>query len=584
MTEPDTSSRSIKTEPYQPTTKKQNGPGIAPRGSSVKTRRSPVDNHPPASISSAGIKSAQQTTRKFPKRVQKLLEQNLSREQSLSRKPDVSTTRRSGPKRSRTRDSLKIQSPKRARSKPSKFLDSENYEFRPARPIKRSRLTLSSPELAPAVKLEHSPATAKCRRTMDHPQSNETAIFIIDDNDDDDFVPMPESDTEKSVKKEASDGDEAGEDTRPTPAVSVRFTEEEAEKLLPSPDFPHLPWIKGEWWNEEDEVVLQRERGVLAAALAEWAVSQNYEQSLWKAMLQLYGRTPFDLFRYGLKLETGSKRRPLEIGGGEVINICMSQDLALELSVLVCHPIWHNDITILRFALQYAIYCRVEGHIYPLSAVQKAMAEDAQDEFLQTIVKWQNNDSLLNEPWKRLAGDYYYHSLDHGGPHANLDLKELFAELKKRVKPSASSNEQEKMLFLLRVANVRAVRNALDSLEIYGYKKWLPTKEYSEAYKKYQLESTNAKTLRSFPPTRDALRKWKKTCFLHEVREKLIRTRLRLAGEPDNLLDFPESDPIPFYIFSESTTPSQKAIIRGVVYPEHDTPLPPRATVDNAAT
>ena len=294
-------------------------------------------------------------------------------------------------------------------------------------------------------------------------------------------------------------------------------------------------------------------------------------------MIQLYGRTPFDLFRYGLKVDA----RPLRFLTtltGKYININMTQDLALGLSILISHPIWHNDIALLRFALQYAVYCRIEDHIQPLPAVLDAMANDTQDEFLQSIIKVQNNKELPEKQWRQLLGDYYYHSLDHGGPHANLDLKELFAELKKRVKPRPATNDQEKMLFLLRLSDVRAIGDSLDSLEVYGQKKWASVDTYYR-----QRMDVLRKVTRFLPPSSSTLQQWKKACFLHELREKIIRHKIRLAGQPDNLLDYPEVDPIPFYLLSKHVNTSQRAVIRGVIYSVDEEQLPPPSEKNDSA-
>lgn len=285
-------------------------------------------------------------------------------------------------------------------------------------------------------------------------------------------------------------------------------------------------------------------------------------------MIQLYGRTPFDLFRYGLKVHT-KPTRVIPNGAERYIDINMTHDLALELSMLMSHPVWHNDLAFFRYALQYAVFCRIQGHVSPLPAVLDAMAHDPQDEFLQSIVKNQNNGELPEKQWSQLVGDYYYHSLDHGGPKANLDMKELFAKLNNRVKARPARNEQDKKLFLLRTIDVRAIKEALDSLEIYGEKKWASVESY---YRRRQDEMPNKA---SFPPSMSTMQQWKKRCLLHELREKLIRRKIRLAGQPDNLLDYPEADPIPFYLLSKHVTPDQRDVIRGVVYPAEEEQLPP---------
>ncbi len=69
---------------------------------------------------------------------------------------------------------------------------------------------------------------------------------------------------------------------------------------------------------------------------------------------------------------------------------------------------------------------------------------------------------------------------------------------------------------------------------------------------------------------------WKKDVFLHGLRERIIRGRLRVRGQPDMLYDVPQSDPRPLHFLSSRIPQDQLDVVAGVVCLPGDTPLPAR--------
>ena len=92
----------------------------------------------------------------------------------------------------------------------------------------------------------------------------ETPITIDDDDDDSDDDFRPDENAPVEATKEILTLDN----------IPVRFDEVDAEKLLPSPFFPHLAWVKDNYWNEDNEAALQHQHGSWASSLAAWAVNQ----------------------------------------------------------------------------------------------------------------------------------------------------------------------------------------------------------------------------------------------------------------------------------------------------------------------
>lgn len=146
----------------------------------------------------------------------------------------------------------------RKRSPPSRYLDSENYSFRVVKRGRVSHLTSSSPK---------PPGRAEMRQPSNHsrslsrersPQRSEPYTTLDSDDEDSDGDFEPADDLPVKATKAPSTHD----------SIIVRFNEAEAEDLLPSPIFPHIEWVKDNYWTLDDEAALQRQYGSWADWLA----------------------------------------------------------------------------------------------------------------------------------------------------------------------------------------------------------------------------------------------------------------------------------------------------------------------------
>ncbi|KAI0168248.1 hypothetical protein BJ166DRAFT_496496 [Pestalotiopsis sp. NC0098] len=79
---------------------------------------------------------------------------------------------------------------------------------------------------------------------------------------------------------------------------------------------------------------------------------------LWKMALHIFGKSPYHLFSWGLREPDPPNPRLYE-----------------ELSIIISHPIWQNDISRLRYAIQKAIAFRVQGHVEPIGPINNDTAE-----------------------------------------------------------------------------------------------------------------------------------------------------------------------------------------------------------------
>ncbi len=318
-----------------------------------------------------------------------------------------------------------------------------------------------------------------------------------------------------------------------------------------------------EFWDDDDETKLQQEQ-------RDWAVSMTWaapnlvcEQQLWRVMIRLFGKIPADLFRYGLKVDN-HQMKTVQIGGKQVKSINISQPMCNGLQELICHPMWSGKIDLLRYALQLAVYCRVQDHVLPLGPGMTIRPQ------LQTAIM-AAVQTLSKEERVDVVAELYYQSYLATGPGANPDVQILFRTLKESIKPARAKHPAERQIFLLRTTDIKAVRDALDSTTRFGTPVWQPCTTYWTHYKEARHEKEK------YPPDMPALVDWKKKVMLHGLREKAIRTRLRELGCSDMLYDIPQSDPLPYHFASSGIASSQLSVVTGVVPMPDEEPLPPRA-------
>jgi len=344
--------------------------------------------------------------------------------------------------------------------------------------------------------------------------------------------------------------------------------EAEAKAMLPDPLFCHFEFVvDGKYWSEEDERILQRDYADWAKQMDASVKEKHRERSLWRLTIKLFGCHPYDLFRYGLQVERQRRQGPDAISGKEPKNMNLSQALCMELQSLMCHPLWDGKIELLRYALQLAVYYRVENHISPLGPGIDLKQEPKDD-------VWKSAKAVA-DPEQRMSiiGDYCYETFLQHGPPGNPYIRELAARLQETLTPVPAKEPTDRLLFKLRLADLRAVKQALDgTTTMFGAAKWQPCADY---WMQYQVARTRAW---QYPPTSIAqLSEWKQAWFLHAKREKLVRIRFRERGMGDMLLDMPRTDPVPFYVNSRRVTQEQRDVLYGAVWPTHEEPLPPRA-------
>lgn len=365
------------------------------------------------------------------------------------------------------------------------------------------------------------------------------------------------------------------------PKLKPKYTDEEAaDKFLPRDDFfPHMTWIyNNEIWTKNDEERFRLVHNEEARAQVEASKSSRYQDmSLWRVMIQLYDAIPIDLFRYGLKLDTSVLHK---FAYKDVPNLNMAATTTRNLEILMCHPIFKADIAYLRWALQLAIYHRVAGHIFPVAAFpkdthQRSSGQDPTIRFFKHMIE--SNPGGFTKG-KMIIGDYYYHMLGYAGPAADHDMRRLGTLLEEQLTPARPANKEETQLFLLRTQDITAVTSALNSMQEYGCNKFAPCSEYWQRFKKHRADTTN----RCPPCSPNTLCEWKEKCFLHELREKAVKAKLRRRGVPDFFFDVEQSGYVPRHVYSGKVSTEQRAIISGTIYPHDAEKLPPFVPSEDA--
>lgn len=301
-------------------------------------------------------------------------------------------------------------------------------------------------------------------------------------------------------------------------------------------------------WNEDEKVQLE----------ASWSSSDSCqldppkntdEHPLWRIMVDVFSSVPRDLFTYGLKLRIKDSKTKLKDADSdlELPDLNMGGYFCKLLQRLACHPMWYGDLSRLRYALQLAICTRITNHISPLGPLDVS--------------------SLTGQRNSRRTGDQVLTMWSSLGLPSYPDMKQFAEQLSKVVKKSGKTqakNDSERLLFLVEEKDIVSVSEALDTLQIYGKRKWEKTDAYYEAYRQQRIKRN------SHPPTTaQELLDWKKVCFLADKRDALIRSRILSHELELACFDVPEKDVMVAGYFDKSSKVSedQRSILRGMVNP-----------------
>ncbi|KAK6079204.1 hypothetical protein SCUP234_05757 [Seiridium cupressi] len=264
------------------------------------------------------------------------------------------------------------------------------------------------------------------------------------------------------------------------------------------------------WWSGKDEDDLQSEDHWSGDEVAQvdHYIKNTAERPLWRIMIHIYGCFPRDLFTYGLKHKIDNQLKAA--GGDEFPNLNIPPNMCKSLASLLAHPIWRADISRVRYALQVAVCYRFKDHVLPLGPFTMPRLPPRD-------VSKDTRDEILWFAWK------------HTGPGSGDWMEDLFAQLKRVVGKARldAETEEERCLFKLEEGDVVNVINALDSMFLYGSRRWKTTAVYEEDCKQHRLKRN------SHPPrTQEDFESFKKASFLADKRDCTIRYRMKHDDRP----------------------------------------------------
>lgn len=310
-------------------------------------------------------------------------------------------------------------------------------------------------------------------------------------------------------------------------------------------------------WTAQDEASLQNSWGTDDDAVLEKSMKSNTsERELWSMMVDIFECLPWDLFRYGLKMGSSDRRRfTITRPNGQEIQLnspYITKPLCDELKQIITHPIWKGDVTLLRYALQWSVHCRIKNHDAPLPPVRRLPHLKSMYAFTAFTTQ---GDELATLEWDLAQAPF------NDQPFRNL-LDMISCIIKKRHISAIESSD--KHIFNLKVTDVQLVHEAMNRMLHFNQVAYLNAAAYHEAYK-----AQRATPSAGFPPTSTTtLRAWKKQCRIAELREDGIRQKLNdpafsEAGR-NYLLDIHFKDRHPCYLQLPIVTPSQQATLAGV--------------------
>lgn len=355
--------------------------------------------------------------------------------------------------------------------------------------------------------------------------------------------------------------------TAPGSIQKPSMTKEEAEERLPRRYVGNTPL-----WTDEDEQQLQDSWTADDQAVLEHHCATNTAESpLWRMMIHLFGRHPYDLFRYGLKYDD-SVLGKITVGGRSFTNPgYLSSSICDKLQTMLCHPIWRADLSRARYVLQIAIMHRVPGHIFPIGPlpVSRARSSFAAE--------------LLHEGSTERARHFNFVAYQLTYPGSDPEIESLCEIIKKIVERDDETDDlqpREQTLFLLQHKDVSTVIEALDQLHTFGQRTYESCDAHLLAYK----QTLECGSKGPFPPRDPAtLKRWKRDCALPARRDWIVAVRhwehnVDARGVEDPIYDIAYVDPPPFHLDCEllEVTDAHRAIVRGTMWPLSKTAPPKR--------
>ncbi|KAK1750953.1 hypothetical protein QBC47DRAFT_464549 [Echria macrotheca] len=224
---------------------------------------------------------------------------------------------------------------KRGRGRPRKNPTVPPPDGQPA-PAKRGR---GRPRLSQPRESGRPQDAVKCR-----PGRPRLSSFMAGD------PPNPGSSSSSSTSSDESEHDPADMPQETPESISGYWDPCATDQWIFEPCTMHTPlWNEtlqrqvADSWTDEDEVCLVQHTSMLRAA---------GEQDLWKEFGQHFKLPLWELFRYGLRIDTSASDPPCPY---------MDAELCSNLRIAICHGFWDGDPSILRFALQWAVSAATES-------------------------------------------------------------------------------------------------------------------------------------------------------------------------------------------------------------------------------
>ncbi|KAJ2991222.1 hypothetical protein NUW58_g2592 [Xylaria curta] len=207
-------------------------------------------------------------------------------------------------------------------------------------------------------------------------------------------------------------------------------------------------------------------------------------QHLWKGCVALFQSSPWDLFTWGLHLTSETSEH---------------NKIYRQLFILLPHPIWQGQLSLLRYGLQMAVYARSKGHMAPVGPLPVEIATGL----------FEHSEGEDNELIATIALDIW-NVFKNGKNGKNGMIYLLVQEMKEicgRKPPIVRHQRNSNRLFFLSACDMDVITDALDSL----YSSGRLTHEAST----YHLQFTHrtADEWDSMPP-RDSscLERWDRMC------------------------------------------------------------------------
>ncbi|KAF2962746.1 hypothetical protein GQX73_g10830 [Xylaria multiplex] len=284
--------------------------------------------------------------------------------------------------------------------------------------------------------------------------------------------------------------------------------------------------IRGAYWSSDIEADFNRlwVKDDHNSRFDQGLRARSDEIALWKVMLVKFSRSPPHLFTYGLKLEDDCYEAPG--------SLMLSSEASYTLQRICVHPIWAEDLDLLRYVLQMAVKASMGTHSEPIGPPP-------------------------------VTSRYY-----DKGPGRSPIIARLISEFEERIQ--FDTNAKETGLFIL---TIRVMKDLVRVLDQFGRESFSSTEQYIETFERFFDRILDEIEPQSYEQLRDL--KW--SLELSELRDIEIRKVMRARGNNDFLHDIPEtaeyfSSVAPLYHHHPSMDRRALSVLRGeVTDPKRDT-------------